>query len=74
MPGYKLFEQTCASCHGPKGEGAYGPPIYAIGQYWHVEQLTAFVEQGRGGMPPRGGLTSDSQVQQVVAWLEKQGK
>lgn len=73
MPGYKIFEGTCANCHGQKGEGGVGPPIYAIGKHWNTTQLTAFVEQGRGGMPARGGLPSDQQVQQVVAWLSKQG-
>ena len=72
MPGYEIFEGTCANCHGASAEGGYGPPIYAIGKYWNTKQLTAFVEQGRGGMPARGGLPSDAQVKQVVAWLEKQ--
>ncbi|MCL6454101.1 MAG: cytochrome c [Alicyclobacillus sp.] len=72
MPGYQIFEQTCAACHGDKGQGGVGPAIYAIGQHWSEAQITAFVEQGRGMMPPRGGLSSDAQVQQVVQWLAKQ--
>ncbi|QQE77160.1 cytochrome c [Alicyclobacillus sp. SO9] len=72
MPGYKLFEKTCASCHGNKGEGAFGPPIYAIGKYWNTAQLTHFVENPKGGMPKNGNLQSTAQVQQVVNWLVKQ--
>jgi mono/diheme cytochrome c family protein len=72
MPGYQIFEQTCAGCHGQSAEGGFGPPIYAIGKYWNTAQLTAFVTAGRGAMPAKGGLSSDSQVQQVVAWLSNQ--
>lgn len=72
MPGYTLFEQTCASCHGKKGEGGFGPPIYAISKYWNAQQLTQFVENPQGSMPKNGTLTSTAQVQQVVQWLEKQ--
>ena len=72
MPGYTLFEQTCATCHGKKGEGGFGPPIYAISKYWNATQLKHFVENPQGGMPKNGTLTSDAQVQQVVDWLEKQ--
>lgn len=72
MPGYQIFEQTCAGCHGQSAQGGFGPAIYAIGKYWNETQLNAFVTQGRGAMPPKGSLSSDAQVQQVVAWLSKQ--
>lgn len=72
MPGYQIFEQTCSGCHGQSAEGGFGPPIYAIGKYWNQAQLTAFVTAGRGAMPAKGGLSSDAQVKQVVAWLSKQ--
>lgn len=72
MPGYQIFQQTCAACHGNKLQGGVGPAIYAIGQHWSVGQITAFVKKGRGMMPPKGGLSSDSQINQVVAWLAKQ--
>lgn len=72
MPGYKVFESSCANCHGSKGEGAFGPPIYAIGKYWNAKQLTAFVENPKGGMPKNGGLSSTQQVNEVVSWLVKQ--
>ncbi len=72
MPGYQLFEQTCANCHGKAGEGGLGPPIYAIGRYWNAKQLKDFVDKGAGMMPPRGTLSSEQQVQEVVDWLVKQ--
>lgn len=72
MPGYQLFQQTCAACHGTKLQGGVGPAIYAIGQHWSAAQIKAFVEAGRGVMPAKGGLPSDTQVQQVVDWLAKQ--
>lgn len=73
MPGYKIFESTCANCHGKSGEGGtIAPPIYAIGKYWNESQLKAFVTAGKGMMPPRGTLSSDAEVATVVAWLDKQ--
>jgi menaquinol-cytochrome c reductase cytochrome b/c subunit len=72
MPGYKVFENQCATCHGTHGEGKVGPPIYGIGKFWNAKQLKTFVDNPAGGMPPKGGLTSDTQVEQVVQWLVKQ--
>jgi menaquinol-cytochrome c reductase cytochrome b/c subunit len=72
MPGYKIFENVCANCHGKSGEGGVGPPVYAIGHYWDAKQLKDFVTKGGGGMPARGTLSSDKEVQLVVDWLVKQ--
>lgn len=72
MPGYKIFESQCATCHGQKGEGKIGPAIYGIGKYWNQKQLVSFVENPAQGMPKNGGLSSTAQVQQVAAWLVKQ--
>lgn len=71
-PGYKIFEGQCATCHGQSAEGGIGPPIYAIGAHWNETKLLSFVNKGMGAMPAKGGLTSESQVKQVVAWLAKQ--
>ncbi|MDQ0191008.1 c-type cytochrome [Alicyclobacillus cycloheptanicus] len=71
-PGYQIFEQTCAACHGSSAEGKVGPPIYAIGHYWSESQILGFVQKGMGGMPPNGGLSDPNQVKEVVAWLSKQ--
>lgn len=72
MPGFKLFENVCANCHGKSGEGGFGPPIYAIGKFWDEKQLYDFVLKGAGGMPARGTLSSDADVKTVVDWLAKQ--
>jgi menaquinol-cytochrome c reductase cytochrome b/c subunit len=72
MPGYKIFENTCANCHGKSGEGGSGPPIYAIGKYWDAKKLKEFVNNPSGMMPKNGTLTSDDDVQKVVEWLAKQ--
>lgn len=71
-PGYKIFESTCATCHGSKGEGNIGPPIYAIGKYWDASKLDSFITHPAGAMPPMGTLSSASQVKEVATWLAKQ--
>lgn len=72
MPGYKVFEGQCATCHGTKGEGKIGPAMYAIGKYWNEKQLVSYIKNPAQGMPKNGGLTSATEVQQVAAWLVKQ--
>ncbi|WP_303800133.1 menaquinol-cytochrome c reductase cytochrome b/c subunit [Alicyclobacillus macrosporangiidus] len=71
-PGYQLFQNTCANCHGHSGEGGAGPPIYAIGKYWDAKKLYDFIENPAPGMPKKGTLSSDADVQKVADWLAKQ--
>ena len=72
LPGYQLFEQACANCHGKNGQGIVGPAIYAIGKYWNEAKIQSFVTQGMGAMPPRGTLANDQQVKEVATWLANQ--
>ncbi len=72
MPGYKVFESQCATCHGQKGEGKIGPAVYGIGKYWNEQQLVNYIHNPAQGMPKNGGLSSNTEVQQVAEWLVKQ--
>ncbi|MBX6352859.1 MAG: c-type cytochrome [Thermoflavifilum sp.] len=73
MPGYQIFEQNCSGCHGKSAEGGFGPPIYAIGKYWDENKLKSFITQGSPPkMPPKGGLSSESDVEKVAQWLAQQ--
>lgn len=83
--GKKLFQQTCAACHGMEGQGVpnLGKDMTAsafIKQLSDAE-LVAFIKQGRMpgdpanttgvAMPPKGGnpALQDAQLQGIVAYI-----
>ncbi len=73
MPGYKLFENTCGACHGSNLEGAFGPELRGIGNVASSSQLLPVIQKGfPPNMPPGGGLTNTSQLQQIADWLAAQ--
>jgi disulfide bond formation protein DsbB len=83
--GREIYAQTCASCHGPNGEGGEGP-----GKAWTTstfirdssdDELLAFIEMGRPigdpanttnvDMPPKGGnpALTDEDLQNIIAFM-----
>ena len=68
--GRELFASNCAACHGASAEGRGGAPAL-IGVYDHlsVEEVETIIREGRGGMPAFGARLSDSQIEDVVAFL-----
>jgi len=64
--GQVVFESTCASCHGPGGEGgSQGPRLVDSGLDAAV--IASTVEQGGGVMP--AGLVSGQEQADVVAYV-----
>ena len=58
--------QNCSGCHGPKGEGAFGPPLAPAG---FAELVGPMVEQGGIQMPAfRDALTQD-QIDAVAQYV-----
>ena len=83
--GHKLFKQTCATCHGPNGEG-----MPRLGKNLNDNQFTKsmsdaelvqFLKEGRPAthpdntrgvdMPPKGGnpAITDEDLALIVAYL-----
>lgn len=48
-PALALYSASCASCHGPAGNGALGPSLRA--SVLTRDAAAAVITQGRGGMP-----------------------
>ena len=79
--GKRVYEERCASCHGPKGEdpkynvlvGGHGTlktdkPLTTIGSFWaHAPTLWSYINRSQPTDEP-GSLTAD-QVYAVTAYL-----
>lgn len=72
-----LYAETCAACHGLRGEGAGMPGlgiprIDAAGSSWQLDplDLTLLIRSGKGTMPGVGGSWSKADIAAVVALLE----
>lgn len=84
IQGQKVFEGTCAACHGSEGQGIMnlgkplvGSPMLNLSD----SELVAFIVKGRDSfdkdnttgspMPPRGGnpALTDTDLLHVVAYL-----
>ncbi|MBT5139953.1 MAG: cytochrome c [Acidimicrobiaceae bacterium] len=65
--GADIFSLRCASCHGPAGEGGFGPSFSGVVERIPDEaQHSQVVHEGRGQMPAFEGLLSDRQIELVV--------
>ncbi len=73
MPGYTIFQNNCAGCHGSDLKGVIGPELLGIGNKASATQLQTVITKGFSpNMPPSGGLSSTQQVKQVAQWLATQ--
>jgi len=76
--GQKLFESTCAKCHGPDGSG--DTPIgKAVGakdlhaaeaQKLTDAQIFTQIDQGKNNMPPFGGSLDKAKINDLVAYVK----
>lgn len=84
--GARLFQEHCAQCHGPEGQGhpdwqtpgvVAAPPVNGTGNDWKRSQaeLVAIIKEGanRGGvqiMPGWKERMTDAEVADVIAWFQ----
>jgi len=78
--GKKVYNQNCAVCHGktgkadgPTGKALKPPPRnFSVGDFKYGKndaQLLAFIKKGKGAMPAWGTTLSDTQIQDVIAYI-----
>lgn len=75
--GQKLFENNCALCHGPKGEGGRGPMLTAakLSRAPNDAALVRVISDGiRGTEMPGADVMSDREVRQTAAYVRSLGK
>lgn len=74
--GQAIYQQNCAVCHGPSGEGRPpAPPMNRLGHAHHHPdwELQMVIEQGRTGlgeMPAWKGKLSDREIEAVIAYIK----
>jgi mono/diheme cytochrome c family protein len=70
--GAKTYEDACAACHMPKGEGVEGAFPKLAGSPIVVgpaEPLADLLIVGRGGMPSFAADLSDAQLAEVLTYV-----
>jgi cytochrome c oxidase subunit 2 len=65
------FDGVCATCHGMKGEGGYGPNLASNPLLTQATGLAAIVRNGRGLMPPVGDTWTKAQMQALADYASK---
>jgi putative heme-binding domain-containing protein len=74
--GETLFRSDCAGCHGPRGEGAVGPPL-AVPRLSRARDDAALAKLIAGGVEgtemPAARLPAP-EIAQLVAWLHELGR
>ena len=69
--GEEMWEATCAKCHGPSGEGDYGPKIAGTALVSDPQAVEGVIRNGFGKMPPVGRDWDDSEMTAITTYLKE---
>ncbi|HEV8296579.1 MAG TPA: cytochrome c [Acidimicrobiales bacterium] len=67
--GKQIYGQACAGCHGPNGEGQYGPKLgggAAVARFPDKADEVRIVANGRGSMPAWSDTLKPAEIDAVV--------
>jgi cytochrome c oxidase subunit II len=67
--GEELYVGVCAKCHGPQGQGGYGPAIADSTLATDARAVERLLRNGRGAMPPVGRGWNDRQMEAMTGYL-----
>lgn len=66
--GYRLFDHSCAPCHGDDARGDEGPNLYDLAK--SDARIAAIIKNGvKGEMPSFAKKFGDADVQSLIAYL-----
>lgn len=68
--GEELWEGTCAKCHGPQGEGGYGPKIAGSTLLGDSAALENLLTNGLGKMPPVGRDWNADEMEALTTYVK----
>ena len=66
--GNEVFGDSCSVCHGSDGTGGVGAALGGVSERLSIGDHLSVVWNGRGSMPPFGGLLTDAEIAAVVAY------
>ena len=72
--GAAVYAQRCAGCHGPNGEGSFGPKLNGgrvVERFPDPADEILVVETGPGGMPAFKGTLTDEEIEAVVRFTRE---
>lgn len=69
--GDEMWEATCAKCHGPTGEGGYGPKIAGTALVGDPQAVEQVIRNGFGTMPPVGRDWDDNEMTAITTYLKE---
>jgi cytochrome c6 len=70
--GKEVFSNYCVSCHGADGVAVHPmAPNFQRGEKLFVSDLSLIqsISRGKGAMPSFGGILSDKEIMDVIAYL-----
>ena len=65
--GDKVFQGTCAACHGGDLKSGYAPDLDKIGSQLSKDDILNIIHNGKGQMPKQN--LSDADADAVATWL-----
>jgi cytochrome c oxidase subunit 2 len=69
--GKMTFEGVCATCHGFRGQGGFGPTLQDNPVTGQASAIRTLLLNGRGKMPAVGKGWSDRQLNALIAYLKR---
>jgi cytochrome c oxidase subunit 2 len=69
--GEEMWTATCAKCHGPSGEGDYGPKIAGTALVGDPQAVEGVIRNGFGEMPPVGRDWDDNEMTAITTYLKE---
>ncbi|WP_164668587.1 cytochrome c550 [Virgibacillus doumboii] len=69
----KIYENTCASCHGADLSGAVGPALNKVGSKYDKAEIKEIIKTGfPDAQPPMpGGLVQGAEADALAQWLSE---
>ncbi len=69
--GEEVFEGVCATCHGPLGQGDYGPPLAGNATIADPKALEQLLRNGKNKMPAVGASWNQGTMDSATAYLKE---
>jgi cytochrome c oxidase subunit 2 len=69
--GKEVFDGVCATCHGPLGQGDYGPTLVGNGVVADPKALEQLLRNGKNKMPAVGSTWNQQTTDSATAYLKE---